>query len=604
MAAASSSSPAVRVDKATSELLLGPDWTLNIDICDALNSDHGQAKEVIKALKKRLQHKNSKVQFFALTLLETIMKNCGDHVHSQVAERDILQEMIKIVKKKTDMQLRDKILVLLESWQEAFGENGGRHPQYYWAYAEIKKMGLEFPQRSPDAAPILTPITRPGSLEPYHQPSHGMPVNSSSRLDEAMSSSGPSLSSLDLERMLSTVELLSEMLKAVNPHDRRAVNDEIITELVKQCRSDQKKIVSLVTSLRDEELLGQALDLNDRMQTLLTKHDAIASGSPLPDEEAVVMNEAPAETTSTTVATGAPRAAVAAIVPTNVFDEEDEDEDDEFSQLARRNSKLRSRNAESTSSGVGTSLSTTHDDGITSSASSGASTVSPPVQCNALALPDPPAPVRTAEEQVMSDLLALTVSSNPSPPHTPPTPQAALNQGGFPAANDHPQPSYSNQGLGAAPYSSYVAPWAQPQPQPQTAGVELQQQPPPQSQLPHNSSPYPPPPWASEDTTESNPFIAASVPPHTSTSSSSVNSPPLNLRPLQQSHSFGVPPRNAVSQSPINGSTKQPMSAGARRPSYVSSNKYFDDLFEKNADGSLMKLGTSIGGGASSPYKA
>jgi hypothetical protein len=29
------------VDKATNELLLGPDWTLNIDICDAVNSDHG-----------------------------------------------------------------------------------------------------------------------------------------------------------------------------------------------------------------------------------------------------------------------------------------------------------------------------------------------------------------------------------------------------------------------------------------------------------------------------------------------------------------------------------------------------------------------------------
>jgi hypothetical protein len=35
-----------------------------------------------------------------LQLLETLMKNCGDHVHSQVVERDILQEMIKIVKKK------------------------------------------------------------------------------------------------------------------------------------------------------------------------------------------------------------------------------------------------------------------------------------------------------------------------------------------------------------------------------------------------------------------------------------------------------------------------------------------------------------------------
>jgi hypothetical protein len=50
---------------------------------------------------------------------------------------------------------------------------------------------------------------------------------------------------LDLERMLGAVELLSEMLRAVDPNDHDAVNDEIITELVNQCRSDQKKVLSL-----------------------------------------------------------------------------------------------------------------------------------------------------------------------------------------------------------------------------------------------------------------------------------------------------------------------------------------------------------------------
>lgn len=37
-----------------------------------------------------------------------------------------------------DMQLREKILVLLDSWQEAFGGPGGKHPQYYWAYEDLR----------------------------------------------------------------------------------------------------------------------------------------------------------------------------------------------------------------------------------------------------------------------------------------------------------------------------------------------------------------------------------------------------------------------------------------------------------------------------------
>ncbi|EFJ20837.1 hypothetical protein SELMODRAFT_39145, partial [Selaginella moellendorffii] len=87
-------------DKATSDMLIGPDWAMNMEICDILNHDPGQAKDVVKAIKKRLGNRSPKVQLLALTVLETIVKNCGVAVHQQVAEKDVLHEMVKIVKRK------------------------------------------------------------------------------------------------------------------------------------------------------------------------------------------------------------------------------------------------------------------------------------------------------------------------------------------------------------------------------------------------------------------------------------------------------------------------------------------------------------------------
>lgn len=38
--------------------------------------------------------------FFHFQLLETVVKNCGDIVQMHVAEKGVLHEMLKIVKKK------------------------------------------------------------------------------------------------------------------------------------------------------------------------------------------------------------------------------------------------------------------------------------------------------------------------------------------------------------------------------------------------------------------------------------------------------------------------------------------------------------------------
>ncbi|KAG8647829.1 hypothetical protein MANES_09G114500v8 [Manihot esculenta] len=432
MASSSSSSATVAVEKATSDLLIGPDWTMNIDICDSVNSNIWQAKDVVKAVKKRLQHKNPKVQLLALTLLETMVKNCGDYVHFQIAEKNILGEMVKIVKKKADMHVRDKILILLDSWQEAFGGPGGKHSQYYWAYEELRRAGVVFPQRSPDAAPIFTPPVTHSTLR-HAQAAYGMPSNSSRRLDETMAMEFEGLSLSGLDSMRSIVELLNDMLQAVNPDDREALKDEIIVDLVNRCRSNQKKLMQMLTT---------------------TGHSKPQSS---PSESTYGTSEAIASTT----------------------------------------------------------------------------TISTPVPCTALALPDPPAPVRTTKEQDIIDLLSITLSTPTSDhPHTPHTPTAATpSMPQVPASSTQGYPYISQTypgNQGQSTYNNYIVPWAQPQPQ---HHLQIPSQPHLQPQIQQQMQPQPPLQFQSQSQPQ----------PHTQ--------PQLQFQPQSQSQPQSHPQPQQKSQS-------------------------------------------------------
>ncbi|XP_011003578.1 PREDICTED: target of Myb protein 1-like [Populus euphratica] len=475
----SSSSATVAVDKATSDLLIGPDWTMNIDICDSVNSNYWQAKDVVKALKKRLQHKSPRVQLLALTLLETMVKNCGDYVHFQIAERNILGEMVKIVKKKTDMHVRDKILALIDSWQEAFGGPGGKHSQYYWAYEELRRAGVQFPQRSSNAAPIFTPPATNPTLR-HAQPGYGMPSNSSSRLDETMAAEIEGLSVSSLDSMRDVMELLSDMLQAVNPRDREAVKDEVIVDLVNQCRSNQKKLMQMLTTTGDEELLGKGLELNDSMQILLAKHDAIASGSPMPTQVTSLSPKSSEGCSSdikpTEARDASPRSMANSVMPVanmtrSAVDEEDEEDD--FAKLARRHSKTQS----------GSSQSSGGTNGALVPLDAGMPTASTSSPCNSLALADPSPPVKAMKDQDMIDFLSLALSTTSTSPPTPPVSNQPMPQ--IPPSSSTQGYPYVSQtypvNQGPVPYNSYVVPWAQPQTQ------QHQLQSPSQTQLqPHS----------------------------------------------------------------------------------------------------------------------
>ncbi|XXG45794.1 hypothetical protein AAC387_Pa02g0781 [Persea americana] len=264
------------VDRATSDLLIGPDWAMNVEICEILNRDPGQVKSVVKSLKRRIGNKNPKIQLLALTLLETVLKNCGDIVQMHVAEKDVLHEMVKIVKKKPDPHVKEKILILIDTWQEAFGGPRARHPQYFAAYQELLRAGAIFPQRPERSAPVFTPSqTQPST-------SHPQSLRNTDQQKEApessLASDLPPLSLSEIQNARGIMDVLAEMLTALDPGNREGLRQEVIVDLVEQCRAYKSRVVQLVNTTSDEELLCHGLQLNDDLQRVLIKYDALSSG--------------------------------------------------------------------------------------------------------------------------------------------------------------------------------------------------------------------------------------------------------------------------------------------------------------------------------------
>uniref|UniRef100_A0AAR2JNS8 Hepatocyte growth factor-regulated tyrosine kinase substrate n=1 Tax=Pygocentrus nattereri TaxID=42514 RepID=A0AAR2JNS8_PYGNA len=133
------------MNKATSQLLLETDWESILQICDLIRQGDTQAKYAIGAIKKKLNDKNPHVALYALEVLESVVKNCGQTVHDEVASKTTMEELKDLLKKQTEPNVRNKILYLIQAWAHAF-RNEPKYKVVQDTYQIMKVEGHVFPE--------------------------------------------------------------------------------------------------------------------------------------------------------------------------------------------------------------------------------------------------------------------------------------------------------------------------------------------------------------------------------------------------------------------------------------------------------------------------
>ncbi|KAJ6809377.1 TOM1-like protein 2 [Iris pallida] len=255
------------VEEATSDTLDGPDWPSNLYICDAIDAEEAGAVGVVRSIKRRIAARNPRVQYLALVLLETCVKNCEAEAFSEAVEAErVADEVVGLIEDpRTVLDNTRKAMCLMEAW-------GGSVYQETVKVWGLKSRGIRFQRLDTKSlAPRYMPLRSMFDSASYAE------FRKQAHRDVLVQgfTSKQTKEAFDVAR--DNIQLLSTVLSS---SQQDALKDNLTGALVHECLRCQFTIHKIIETTSGGSgandcvpVLSEALNLSDELQKVLMEYE-------------------------------------------------------------------------------------------------------------------------------------------------------------------------------------------------------------------------------------------------------------------------------------------------------------------------------------------
>ncbi|NXQ56595.1 TM1L1 protein, partial [Anthoscopus minutus] len=234
-------------------------------------------KDAVKALKKRLSKNcNHKEIRLTLSLLEMCMENCGPRFQSLVVKKDFCRDkLVKLLNPRYNLpiDLQEKILTFIMVWARGF-QGMVDVSEVKEVYLELLKKGVEFPSSDTSSggskiSPRPCEKSSPSSASPAKHSFLPLPTGPTLLLTPEQI--GKLYSELDMAKM--NVRVMSSILKENVPGSENPDDMNLLQKLYKTCRMMQERIVELLVTVENEDVIVELIQVNEDLNNVLLGHE-------------------------------------------------------------------------------------------------------------------------------------------------------------------------------------------------------------------------------------------------------------------------------------------------------------------------------------------